>query len=174
MAKLKAKTKKLLKVIAGVLAIALTCGIVSSLASRINTDDTKELNVFDYEIGSLSDTTGKKIKDDKSGLVSKDMYEVKGLTVELEKKADVMYQLNFYDEDKAWVKVETYKQDFDGADEFDTLNAEGIKYAKLEIIPLEDEDEEVSLLEKRGYAKQVKVTVSTEDSEVEEKVESEE
>ena len=173
MAKMKAKTKKLFKGVGIVLAIAFTCGCLTALASRADSDDTKELNVFDYEIGALSDTTGKKIKNDKSGLVSKDMYEIEGLTVELEKKADVMYQLNFYDEDKAWVKVETYKQDFDGAEEFDTLKAQGIEYAKVEIIPLDDDDDEVSVFEKRGYVKQINVTVSI-DGETEEKVESEE
>ena len=67
----------------------------------------------------------------------------------------------------------TYKKDFDG-EEVEALKAEGIKYVKLEIIPLEDEDEEVGIFEKRGYVKQLTVTVSTEDAETssEEKVES--
>ena len=171
MAKMKVKTKKWLKVLGMVIAVAVTLGAVTSLASKCEKEDTKQLGVFDYEIGALSDTDGKKIKDDKSGIVSKDMYSIDGFTVELEKDADVMYQLNFYDADKAWVSMETYKQDFDG-DKAETLKAQGIAYARVEIIPLEDEDDKVSIFEKTGYVKQVMVTVSAEE-EAEEEAETE-
>ena len=173
MARLKAKTKKLLKAVGFVLVTVITLGFMTTLASRCDAEDTRELSVLDYEVGTLSDTDGKKVKNDKSGLVTKDMYNLDGFTVELDKDPDVMYQLNFYDEEKAWVSVTTYKKDFDG-EEVETLKAEGIKYVKLEIIPLEDEDEEVGIFEKRGYVKQLTVTVSTEDAETssEEKVES--
>ena len=163
MAKMKAKTKKLFKVLGIVLAVAVTLGAVTALASKCEKEDTKQLGVFDYEIGALSDVDGKKIKDDKSGIVSKDMFSIDGLTVEMQEDADVMYQLNFYDADKAWVSVEDYRQDFDG-DKVETLKAQGIAYARVEIIPLEDEDEKVGIFEKSGYVKQLTVTVSTEEA----------
>ena len=168
MARMKAKTKKWFKIGGMVIAAVLTLGAVTTIASRCESEDEKTLSTFDYEIGALSDTDGKKVKNDKSGLVSKDMYAIGGLSVDLEKDADVMYQLNFYDEEKAWVSQTTYKRDFDDS-EVEALKAQGIAYVRVEIIPLEDEDETVSLLEKRGYVKQVTVTVE----EAEEKEEEE-
>ena len=162
MAKMKAKTKKALKVVGTIIAVAVTLGIVSTMASRCDAEDTKTLGMFDYEIGALSDTTGKKLKDDKGGLVSKDMYAIDDFSVEMGKDTDVKYQLNFYDEEKEWKSAVTYKRDFDG-EEVEALKAQGIAYVRVEIIPLEDE--EVSVWEMRGYAKQLTVTVSTEKAE---------
>lgn len=162
MAKMKAKTKKLFKVVGTIVAVAFTLGIVSTLASRCDAEESKTLGMFDYEIGALSDTTGKKLKDDKTGLVAKDMYAIDGFTVEMVKDADVKYQLNFYDEDKVWVSATTYKRDFDG-EEIEALKAQGIAYVRPEIVPLDDE--EVTVWEVRGYAKQLTVTVSTEKAE---------
>lgn len=170
--KMKAKTKKWLKVGCMIIATVLTLGVVVTIASRCDSSKTKELGAFDYKIGALSDTDGKTVKDDKSGLVSKDIYDIDGLTVELAKDADVKYQLNFYDKDKEWLSVSTYSEDFD-ADKVEALKTIGAEYARIEIIPLEDEDGEVGLFEKSSYIKQVTVTVSTEE-ETEKEVEEEE
>lgn len=168
MAKMKAKTKKVVKVVGMILAAVLTLGAVVAIASKCDSDKTKELGTFDYKIGRLSDIDGKAIKDDKSGLLSKDIYDLDGLTVELEKDAEVKYQLNFYDADKEWLSVSTYEEDFDG-DQIESLKTIGAEYVRIEIIPLDDEDGKVGIFEKRSYVEQLTVTVSTEEDEENEK-----
>ena len=162
MAKMKAKTKKVAKIVGMILAVVVTLGAVVAIASKCDSEKTKELGAFDYKIGQLSDIDGKSIKDDKSGLVSKDIYDIDGLTVELEKDAEVKYQLNFYDADKEWLSVSTYEEDFDG-DQVETLKTIGAEYVRIEIIPLDDEDGKVGIFEKSTYVKQLTVTVSTEE-----------
>ena len=85
-------------------------------------------------------------------------YDVEGLKVEVAKNATVKYQVNYYDEDKKFLAVQTLTEDFDSANM--PSEASTAEYVKIEIIPTDDDDGEVSLLEKSGYVKQVSVTVA--------------
>lgn len=161
MAKIKAKTKRVFKAVLGVLVTVLTLGAVVSIFSKCSAEDTKELNAFDYKVAVLDDATGKTVKDEKGGLVTKDMYLIDDLEIKLAKDADIKYQLNLYDEEKEWISVKTYTEDFDSS-EIETLKATGARYVRIELIPEDDEDGEISLFEKSGYVKQATVTVSTE------------
>ena len=146
----------------GILAVGATVAIASSFKDD---ETTRVLTAKDYAIYVLDDTTGKADKTDKSNLSSNDFYKIDDLEVELQKNATVKYQLNFYNEDKEFVKVETRSSDFDGS-EIEGLKAQGIEYVRVEIIPQGDADGVVSVFEKNGYVEQLKVTVSV-DSAVE-------
>lgn len=150
------KAKWLAVALAGVTLTAAVVGLSVKVSKQ---ETTKELGASAYAVGLLDDSTGKLHEEvDKSGLATTKFYNVDGLKVEVAKNATVKYQVNYYDEDKKFLAVQTLTEDFDSADiPSSALEAE---YVKIEIVPTDDDDGKVSLLEKAGYVKQVAVTVA--------------
>lgn len=150
------KAKWLAVALAGVTLTAAVVGLSVKVSKQ---ETTKELGASAYSIGLLDDETGKAFEEaDKSGLATTKYYDVEGLKVEVAKNATVKYQVNYYDEDKKFLAVQTLTEDFDSANM--PSEASTAEYVKIEIIPTDDDDGEVSLLEKSGYVKQVSVTVA--------------
>lgn len=152
-----------------VLAVSAIVAVTSAITKSAG-ETTRELTTNDYALYVLDDTTGIADKEDQSNISTNAFYKIDDLEVELEKDATVKYQLNFYNEDKEFVKVETRSADFDGT-EIEGLKAQGIAYVRLEILPQGDADGVVSIFEKKGYVEQLTVTVS---KDVEEEAEEEE
>lgn len=143
----------------GLSLVSLTAAVVGLSVKVSKQETTKELGASAYAIGLLDDSTGKIHEEvDKSGLATTKFYNVDGLKVEVAKNATVKYQVNYYDKEKNFLAVQTLTEDFDSADiPSSAIEAE---YVKIEIVPTDDDDGEVSLLEKMGYVKQVAVTVA--------------
>ena len=162
---MKVKTVGVVAVVATVLAgAALAVGISSH--SRVDkTETTKELGVTSFSIGLLDDTTGKlpsgeDAEKDKGGLSTSKFYKFEGLTIESAKDSTVKYCVNYYAEDKSFLGLETYQvgQDFTTSD----VSGAGAsaQYVKIEIIPTDDDDGEVSIFELPGYVSQLTITVT--------------
>ena len=147
----------------GLSLVSLTAAVVGLSVKVSKQETTKELGASAYAIGLLDDETGKiptgdGVEVDKGGLATTKFYDVDGLKVEVAKNATVKYQVNYYDEEKKFLAVQTLTDDFDSANIPSTAST--AEYVKIEIIPTDDDDGEVSLLEKSGYVKQVTVTVA--------------
>lgn len=150
------KAKWLAVALAGVTLTAAVVGLSVKVSKQ---DTTKELGASAYSIGLLDDETGKAYEEaDKSGLATKKYYDLDGLKVEVAKNATVKYQVNYYDEEKNFLTVQTLTDDFDSANI--PSAAATADFVKIEIIPLDDDDGEVGVFEKSGYVKQLTVTVA--------------
>lgn len=151
------RTKWIAVSIAGIL---MSVGIVGLAVKVSDMEATKTLGSSAYSIGLLDDTTGKLPSEnvDKGGLRTTKFYKYEGLKCEIESDSTIEYQVNFYDEDKKFLAVQTLQDDFDSSNI--PTEASTAKYVKIEIIPTEDDDGEVGILEKSGYVEQLKVTVT--------------
>ena len=161
MAKFKrfVKSDKMKWLAVGLSFVTLTAAVVGLSVKVSKQETTKVLGASAYSIGLLDDETGKAFEEkDKGGLATEKYYDVDGLKVEVAKNATIKYQVNYYDKDKAFLAVQTLTDDFDSANIPSTAST--AEYVKIEIIPTDDDDGEVSLLEKSGYVKQVTVTVA--------------
>ena len=155
----------------GILAVGAIIAVTSAITKDAS-EKTRELTASDYALYVLDDTTGIADKEDQSNISSNAFYKIDDLEVELKKDATVKYQLNFYNEDKEFVKVETRSTDFDGS-EIEGLKAQGVAFVRIEILPQGDTDGVVSIFEKKGYVDQLTVTVSKDVEDAEEEAEEE-
>lgn len=145
------KLDLIFKVIVCVLLVALIGGVTFAIVKTVKNEKTKEISFLSYEVGGL-DETGATVQD-KASVRLKDYITTDGLTVKIDEKATVTYKVYYYDTDKNFVSV----TDALSTDFAETI-PETAKYAKILITPTEDND--ISLFEIRGYAKQLTVTVN--------------
>lgn len=142
---------------ASMIALGVVAGIMSlstvGLAVKLNRAvTTKEVPTSAFAIGTINDAG--KIEEGDGSIYQKKILKVDGLKIDLEKKADVTYQIYYYDEDKAFLSASAeMDSDFDGV-----AVPESAKYFRVVISPTEDEDGKVSLLEVAKYAKQVTIS----------------
>ena len=143
------KNGKMMWLSIGCVAALLLSG--GALARQFSKETTKELSSYSYTIGAVTD--GAIDKEDKSSITS-DKLKVKNLvSIELDEDADVKVYVHWYDGDGDWLSNSEVTEDGtpvapDGAETF-----------RVEIEPTDDNDGEVSALEKGGYAKLVTVTL---------------
>lgn len=142
------KNRKLLIVVFVLIAV-LSVGLICTVCSLNRNIKTRDIAWTEYSVGAF-DESGKIVEDDKSSLITKDFITVEGMKIELEEDAEITYKVFFYNED----------QEFISSQEGETEIVEGAKYMRIQITPTADEDGEISLLEKSGYAKQLSVTVN--------------
>ena len=153
------KKNKIWLAIIGVLSTVAVVVSLGTVARVDKSETTKKLTASSFSIGLFDDETGKTPEEaDKRGLATTKYYELDGLKIEVEKNATVKYQVNYYDKDKNFLAVQTLTADFDSANI--PSAATNAKYVRIEIIPLEDDDDTVSLFEKNGYADQLEITVA--------------
>lgn len=146
------KGKKTALIVAGVLGVVLTAGLIVGLVK----EDRKDVGgLFSYEIGTL-DESGKETKGDTSAIRMTKYHSVEGLNVELEKDATVKYEIFFYDEDKNFLTSLEQTDDYDEAELPEA--AATAEYFKIVVTP--NADAEVSKGEISKYEKQLEVTVN--------------
>ena len=154
--------KKKSRIWLAIVGVLSTIAIGVSIGTNVRVDKsetTKVLTASSFSIGLFDDETGKTPEEaDKRGLATTKYYELDGLKIEVKKNATVKYQVNYYDKDKNFLAVQTLTADFDSANI--PSAATNAKYVRIEIIPLEDDDDTVSLFEKNGYADQLEITVA--------------
>ena len=169
MLKFLRKYKKYIKWGAIALGAVFAVGATAAIAVAVtkSQEDTRKLNVTDYACYALVDETGLADKENKGNISSRGFYTIDGFKADIDKDAEVTYQLNFYDEDKVFLSVQNYSKDFNGS-EISSLKSQGVCYVRVEIIPLADSDGEVSYLELPGYVSQLKVTIQKEADDVDE------
>lgn len=148
------------KIAIGVVAGIVTLGAVVAISRSADEDKSKVLNGWAYETCRLDDVTGKRDVDDKSGISTKDFYELEQL--ESIKRTDddesIEYYVYMYDE--AQINMDMILK----TDEFTTEEIEaavemGAVYFKVEIV--DTNDDEISFFEKFGLSDKVEVTLKT-------------
>lgn len=96
----KSKKSKIALIIVGILVLIMAVG----LCVRMGSSQTyTTLSATNYEVGAL-DETGAFMKNAGS-FVSKDYYDVDGLSVKVDEDAELSYQLYFYDAEENFISA---------------------------------------------------------------------
>lgn len=96
----RTKTGKIALIVVGILVAIMAIG----LCVRMGSSQTyTTLSATDYQVGAL-DETGAFMKNAGS-FVSKDYYDVDGLSVKVDEDAEVSYQLYFYDAEENFISA---------------------------------------------------------------------
>lgn len=158
---MKAKQVGKAGIVAGVAAVLAVAALGVSIAANVRVSDketTQALGSSAFSIGQLDDTTGKLLtgeSEDKSGLYTAKYYKSENLEIKLKEEATIKYQVNYYDENKEFLSMKEFTTDYVATDAPETA-----KYVKIEIIPMEDDDDTVSFFEQGGYVGQATITVA--------------
>jgi len=150
---LKAKSwiKKIALALAGVAAItAISFGVKAIVDYTKN--DLKTITPS-FEVGNLG--ADGKFVDDESTLYTKDAFACDGLQVKLDFDNQINYQIYYYDDFDNFVESTSVLSDSYSGGVHDG-------YARLVIVPTNDEDEKISWTEKVTYPGQMTVKVSKE------------
>lgn len=150
--------KRNIKIIASILAIVLV--VVAFVAVFVKLDKletTETIGVGIFENGDIymdGDKAGMEKKSD-TALRTEDYITADGLTVELDEEAEIVYSIVFYDKDKTFISAVT-----DQAVDFDGTIPENAEFAKVVIHHATDAEYEFNLFNRRGFAKQLTITVN--------------
>ena len=144
-------------VLLGALVIASTVAFVK--ISKI--EKTKDVNALSYSIGSLNADDGKEIKDEHS-LRSKHLSADKFNKIDIKDKADVTYQIFYYNADNKFIgKSADLSADTTELEKTQTVETaiENVKYFRV-VIKVTDTAKKVTIFNMNKYVKQVTVTLN--------------
>ena len=137
-----------------VIAIVAGLGVLlgsGALIRQASSEKTKELPTYSYSIGAIDDA-GEFDKKDKSSITSEEIKVKDLVSIEIEEDADVIVYVHYYNEDDEYIRsVEVVGEELE--------EVEGAETCRVEIVPTDDDDDEVSAFEKGTYAKLVTVTL---------------
>lgn len=142
------KGKTILATIAIVASLSLSAG---ALIRQASSEKTEELNSYNYTICAVTEE-GNINKEEKTSLVSDKLNASDLVSIEVKEDADVAVYVLWYNEDGDLLKKDVVEGELPEA-------PEGADTVRVEIEP-EDDDGEISVFEKGGYAKLVTVTVT--------------
>ncbi len=116
-----------------IMGLVLVVGMISLLV-RMGTSQTyTTLSASDYQVGSLN-ATGE-FEKNAGSFVSKDFYDVDGLSIKVEDDADLSYRIYFYDENKEFISsTNSFAVTYNG-----TI-PENAELFKIVINPMNDDD----------------------------------
>lgn len=144
----KKDIKNILLTIGVVVALGLSSG---ALIRQATSEKTKELASYNYTIAAI-DEEGKLDKDERGMMVSDKLNVKDFVSIDIDEDAEVEVTVYWFDEDGVLLKSDLVEGETPTA-------PEGAETFRVGIEPLEDEDGEISALEKGGYAKLVTVTL---------------
>lgn len=149
--KTKGIIKKIALVLAGVVALSAVGFGVAKLVEFVK-DDLKTINPV-FDVGNLG--TDGKFVDDESTLYTKEAFECDGLQIKLDFDNQIEYQIYFYDDLDNFVE---------STEVLSAAYSETVHdgYARIVIMPTNDEDEKISLTERVIYPGQMTIKVSKE------------
>ena len=149
--KTKGIIKKIALVLAGVVALSAVGFGIAKLVEFVK-DDLKTINPV-FDVGNLG--TDGKFVDDESTLYTKEAFECDGLQIKLDFDNQIEYQIYFYDDLDNFVE----STEVLSAPYSETVH-DG--YARIVIMPTNDEDEKISLTERVTYPAQMTIKVAKE------------
>lgn len=146
------KKRKIIKTISfAVLGLGVLGGIITITSHFMKKDEVSIHPTF--EVGGL-DANGKYVED-KTTMYTKDKFACDGLKVTLDFDSTIDYQIFYYD------IVDNYISSTDVLDEgFSGELPLDCAYARMMIIPQNDDDNKISWIEKNKYANQLEIKVS--------------
>lgn len=154
---LSRKTKRIISVIAILIALAL--GIFAAV--KINKlEKTKNLGLTAYTIGGIGETDGKEASSDYA-LRTDYLEAAKFNKITLADKADVTYQVFYYDVEKNFVgKTDVQSAELNEISKTVTVSGASVnvKYFRV-LVKIPESKDKVTLLNKNTYVKQITVTL---------------
>lgn len=157
------KKNKVALIVASVLASAVSFGVVASLVRGNDEEKEKVLTGWDYQVCRMGEN-GIENSDDKSGIVTKDFYELEDLkSIKWEAGEDSpSYRVYVYRDDYMFTTSYEYSYDEPNFVAFEALQDDPeATYFKIEVYTFNGEngDEEISFFEKFELAKGIEVTI---------------
>ncbi len=152
------------KVLMVILYVALTLVIASVCFAFVKIgkiEKTKDIKSSSYTIGALNAEDGKEVKDEhalRTGYFDADKFN----KITIKDKADVTYQIFYFDENKAFIgKTEALSADTTEIAKTQTVQSasKNVKYYRV-VISLKDASKKVNWFNKASYVKQVTLTVN--------------
>ena len=153
--------QKFKKIMLWVLIAALVTAVVVAFVKISKVEKTKDVGTLSYTIGSLNADDGKEIKDEHS-LRSKHLSADKFNKIDIKDKADVTYQIFYYNADKKFIgKSEDLSADTTELPATQTVNetTENVKYFRV-VVKVTDTSKKVTVFNISKYVKQVTVTLN--------------
>jgi len=153
--------KKIKRVLIWVLLGALVVASVVAFVKISKVEKTKDVGTLSYTIGSLNADDGKEIKDERS-LRSKILSADKFNKIDIKDKADVTYQIFYYNADKEFIgKSEELSADTTELPATQTVQSatENVAYFRV-VIKVTDTEKKVTIFNMNKYVKQVTVTLN--------------
>ena len=149
--KTKGIIKKIALVLAGVVALSAVGFGVAKLVEFVK-DDLKTISPV-FDVGNLG--TDGKFVDDESTLYTKEAFQCDGLQIKLDFDNQIEYQIYFYDDLDNFVE---------STEVLSAAYSETVHdgYARIVIMPTNDEDEKISLTERVTYPGQMTIKVMKE------------
>ena len=141
----KKKTGKIALIVVGILVAIMAIG----LCVRMGSSQTyTTLSATDYQVGAL-DETGAFMKNPGT-FVSKDFYDVDGLTVKVDEGSELSYKIYFYDAEENFISAtNSFGVTYNG-----TIPADAELF-KIVINPINDDD--ISTFDIINYGSDVEV-----------------
>ena len=144
-----------------VLIAALVTAVVVAFVKISKIEKTKDVGTLSYTIGSLNADDGKEIKDEHS-LRSKHLSADKFNKIDIKDKADVTYQIFYYNADKKFigksVDLSADTTELEKTQIVETVT-ENVKYFRV-VIKVTDTAKKVTIFNMNKYVKQVTVTLN--------------
>lgn len=144
-----------------VLIAALVTAVVVAFVKISKIEKTKDINALSYSIGSLNADDGKEIKDEHS-LRSKHLSADKFNKIDIKDKADVTYQIFYYNADKKFIgKSEDLSADTTELPATQAVGeaTENVNYFRV-VVKVTDTSKKVTVFNISKYVKQVTVTLN--------------
>ena len=153
--------RKFKKIMLWVLIAALVTAVVVAFVKISKIEKTKDVGTLSYSIGSLNADDGKEIKDEHS-LRTKHLSADKFNKIDIKDKADVTYQIFYYNADKKFIgNSEDLSADTTELPATQTVNetTENVKYFRV-VVKVTDTSKKVTVFNISKYVKQVTVTLN--------------
>ena len=153
--------RKFKKIMLWVLIAALFTAVVVAFVKISKIEKTKDVGTLSYTIGSLNADDGKEIKDEHL-LRSKHLSADKFNKIDIKDKADVTYQIFYYNADKKFIgKSADLSADTTELEKTQIVETatENVKYFRV-VIKVTDTAKKVTIFNMNKYVKQVTVTLN--------------
>lgn len=154
----KYKNQKLKRILIIVISSVLAIGTITGLAFGLKPKDTKK-TTLSYHIGSIDDS-GAYVQNDEH--MYSDLFKCQGLVVEPEFDSNVKYRIYFYRHDKTLISENTT-----GflTNKYELKDDMVVKYARILVVPDLGDKDKITFWNKRGFAKNLNITVNKEQPE---------
>lgn len=154
-------SRKLKKIALCVVIAALAMASVVAFVKIGKLEKTKDVGTLSYSIGTINEEDGKEAKSEHA-LRTKHLSADKFNKIDIKDKADVTYQIFYYNADKKFIgKSADLSADTTELEKTQTVETvtENVKYFRV-VIKVTDTAKKVTIFNMNKYVKQVTVTLS--------------